>query len=77
MQHKELALLFEAGNLTAASIVRYPMGNQWALQFKRKGGSPVVMSSQRSEVRLFKTLDSAFSAAKQLGFLTATITKSL
>jgi len=69
MELKELEILFSVGELSSATIVKYPLSNSWALQFSRKKESGIVMSSQRSDVRLFKTIDAAFNAARSVRFI--------
>lgn len=69
MELKQLEILFAAGYLTSATAAKYPLSDKWALQFARKSAPDIVMSSQRSEVRLFKTIDAAFNAARSVGFI--------
>jgi hypothetical protein len=76
MELNELKILFHAGNLTGVNIIKYPMSVEWALEFTRKSFSPALLSSQRSEVRLFKTLDAAFRVAHKLGFIKVTVDAS-
>lgn len=68
MQESEVKLLFETGDLKEALITSYPMKEGWCLQFNRKRGNAVALDAQRVSPRLFKTLDSAFSVAKRVGF---------
>lgn len=65
----ELQLLFEAGQLKSCLAVRYALSNEWCLQFDRKGAGPVLMNAQRISPRRFKTLDAAFKAAREVGFI--------
>jgi hypothetical protein len=76
MELKELKMLFHAGNLTGVCIVIYPMTIEWAIQVSRRSDTPVYMSSQRSDVRLFKSLDAVFKAVRELGFKKATLDAS-
>lgn len=68
MNEPELRLLFEAGNLTSADIVRDVLSKNWVIQVHRKKSSPVLLDSQRASPRLFKTLDAAFRGAQAIGF---------
>jgi len=77
-----LRLLFGAGDLLAAEIVIAPLepgpAPRWCCQFRRRNGATVTMELNRKhlgsdQVRIFNTLDAAFSACKSVGFRAATV----
>lgn len=65
---RDLKLLFDAGTLRSAKIV--PANNDyWNLKVEMKEDKDdLVMSSQRADKRIFKTIDAAYSAAVSIGF---------
>ncbi|WP_269620412.1 hypothetical protein [Zhongshania sp. BJYM1] len=69
MQLGELQILFDAGNLKSCTAVRYVLSNEWTLQFDRKLSEPVLMAAQRVSPRRFKTLDAAYKACTEVGFI--------
>jgi hypothetical protein len=69
MQLGELQILSDAGNLKSCTAVRYLLSNEWTLQFDRKLSEPVLMDAQRVSPRRFKTLDSAYKACADVGFV--------
>jgi hypothetical protein len=73
MQEGQLRVLFECGDLKSVAIVGVPMSSAWCLQFTRKNGQQLLLDSQRTAPRCFKTLDAAFSSALSLGFRQAKV----
>ena len=69
MQASELKILFHAGQLKSCTAVNHIMSDEWCLQFERKKGDVVLMNAQRVSPRRFKTLDAAYKAARDIGFL--------
>lgn len=65
----ELKLLFDSGQLKSCVAVHHALSSEWCLQFDRKGSEPVLMDAQRISPRTFKTLDAAFKAAREVGFI--------
>ena len=85
MQMAKLKTLFESGDLVSAEIVVAPLEPgpkpRWQLEVKRRNGAPVALSLDRKragsdQVRIFNSLDAAFSAATQIGFRSIKVTKS-
>lgn len=83
MRLDQLRLLFEAGNLLAAEIVPAPLepgpAPRWCCQFRRRNGATVTLDLNRKrhgsdQVRIFNTLDAAFSACRSVGFRGVTVT---
>ena len=83
MRMDQLKLLFEAGDLTAAEIVAAPLepgpAPRWCCQFRRRNGARVTLELNRKQqgrdqVRIFYSLDGAFSACHAVGFRAATVT---
>jgi len=82
MRLDQLRLLFEAGNLMAAEIVPAPLepgpAPRWSCQFKRRNGATVTLDLNRKrqgsdQVRIFNSLDAAFSACQAVGFRAVTV----
>jgi hypothetical protein len=78
MRLDQLRLLFDAGNLKSAEIVPAPMEPgpvpRWCCQFDQRNGVKVSLELNRKrhgshQVRIFNTLDAAFSACRSVGFL--------
>jgi len=78
----QLRLLFEAGNLMAAEIVPAPLepgpAPRWSCQFRRRNGATVTLDLNRKRqgaevVRIFNSLDAAFSACQAVGFRAVTV----
>ena len=65
----ESKLLFDSGQLKSCMAVHHALSFEWCLQFDRKGTEPVFMDAQRVSLRIFKTLDAAFKAAREVGFI--------
>jgi len=77
MRLDQLRLLFDAGNLMAADIVVAPLETgpapRWSCQFRRRNGARVTLDLNRKrhgldQVRIFNSLDAAFSACQAVGF---------
>lgn len=77
MRLDQLRLLFEAGDLLAAEIVTAPLEPgpvpRWGCQFRRRNGAMVTLDLNRKhqgadQVRIFNSLDAAFSACRSVGF---------
>jgi len=82
MRLDQLRLLFEAGNLTRAEIVPAPLepgpSPRWSCQFRRQNGATVSLDLNRKrhgsdQVRIFNSLDAAFSACRSVGFQAVTV----
>jgi len=80
-----LRLLFEAGDLLAAEIVTAPLepgpAPRWSCQFRRRNGARVALALNRKRqgqevVRVFNSLDAAFSACRSIGFRAVTVQES-
>lgn len=77
MRMDQLKLLFEAGDLLSAEIVSAPLepgpAPRWCCQFRRRNGARVSLELNRKQhgagqVRIFNSLDAAFSACRSVGF---------
>ena len=69
MQERDLRLLFTAGHFDSCRAEPISMSRGWVLKFLTKAGGEEILTLQRAEKeREFKTLDSAASAAKRIGF---------
>jgi len=84
MRIDQLRLLFDAGNLMAAEIVTAPLEPgpvpRWCCQFRRRNGATVTLDLNRKrhgsdQVRIFNSLDAAFSACQAVGFRAVTVCK--
>jgi len=82
MRMDQLKLLFEAGDLTAAEIVAAPLepgpARRWCCQFRRRNGTRITLELNRKQqgrdqVRIFNSLDGAFSACHTVGFRSMTV----
>jgi hypothetical protein len=82
MRLDQLRLLFDAGNLMAAEIVPSPLepgpAPRWCCQFRRRNGARVTLDLNRKrhgtdQVRIFNSLDAAFSACQAVGFRAVTV----
>jgi len=82
MRLDQLRLLFEAGTLMAADIVPAPLepgpAPRWSCQFKRRNGAIVTLDLNRkrqgvNQVRIFNSLDAAFSACQAVGFKSSNV----
>lgn len=85
MRLDQLRLLFEAGDLLAAEIVTAPLepgpAPLWCCQFRRRNRAIVTLDLNRKHhgtdrVRVFSSLDSAFSACRSVGFRSVTVAES-
>ena len=82
MRLDQLRLLFEAGDLREAEIVPAPLEPGpvplWCCQFRRRNKTiePLTLNRKRQgvdQVRIFNSLDAAFSACRSVGFQAATV----
>ena len=82
MRLDQLRLLFDAGNLMAAEIVPAPLdpgpAPRWSCQFRKRNGATVALDLNRrhqgsAQVRIFNSLDAAFSACQAVGFRAVTV----
>ena len=82
MRLEELKSYFDAGDLLSATICPAPLEPGpdpcWIVQFKKKNGAILVMDLDKKvggeyKQRIFKSLDAAFSACKNVGFIQAKI----
>jgi len=82
MRLEQLRLLFEAGNLMGAEIVPAPLepgpAPRWSCQFRRRNGATVTLDLNRKhqgsdQVRIFNSLDAAFSVCRSVGFREAKV----
>lgn len=82
MRLDQLRLLFEAGDLREAEIVPAPLEPGpvalWCCQFRRRNQTiePLNLNRKRhgsNQVRIFNSLDAAFSACRSVGFRAATV----
>jgi hypothetical protein len=85
MRLDQLRLLFDAGNLMAAEIVPSPLepgpAPRWSCQFRRRNGATVPLDLNRKrqgtdQVRIFNSLDAAFSACQAVGFQSVTVNQT-
>lgn len=63
MQLKEFRLLFPTGTLKSACVVPSPMESGYLLLIDEQ-----ALLAQRGGVRVFKTIDAAVFAARDIGF---------
>ncbi len=63
----EAILLFDSGSLTSAYAAPAVVSAGWILHFKAKG-KVYVLSSQRDDLRVFKSADAVISTANKIGF---------
>jgi hypothetical protein len=82
MRLDQLRLLFDAGNLMAAEIVAASLepgpAPRWSCQFRKRNGATVTLDLNRKhqgsdQVRIFNSLDAAFSACQAVGFRALTV----
>ena len=82
MRLDQLRLLFDAGDLQSALILPAMLESaaapRWELHVKRRNGAlvPLCLNRKRNgaeQVRIFNTLDAAFQAARDIGFLEARV----
>ena len=63
MQIKDLILLFDAGSLKKAKVVKAPLDKGYHLLVDKH-----VLQAQRGGDRVFKTIDAACESASKVGF---------
>lgn len=73
MDEKQLSILFKEGVLMSATLVSNPMGKGYLLQFNSRTGDVYMLSSFRSDARIFKTFDLAARVAQSIGFKSMTV----
>ena len=82
MRLDQLRLLFEAGDLQTALILPAMLdassAPRWELHVKRRNGAlvPLCLNRKRNgaeQTRIFNTLDAAFQAAREIGFIEARV----
>lgn len=82
MRLDQLRLLFEAGDLQTAlilpALLDVATAPRWELHVKRRNGAIVPLCLNRKhqgteQTRIFNTLDAAFSAAREIGFIEARV----
>ena len=80
----ELKLMFEDGDLIAAEIVAAPLepgpAQRWCCPFRRRNGTRIALKlnrkqQDRNQVRIFNSLDGAFSACHAVGFRFMTVSE--
>ena len=78
MRLDQLRLLFEAGDLQSCTLYPAPLepgpAPRWSLHVKRRNGALVVLCLNRKragalQARVFHSLDAAFQAAREIGFI--------
>ena len=82
MRIDQLRLLFDAGDLVNATVVTAPLepgpADRWIVEFQRRNGvkETIALNRKRNgqdQVRIFNSLDAAFSACQSVGFTGAKI----
>lgn len=82
MRVDQLRLLFEAGDLQSCTLLPAVMepgpAPRWSLHVKRRNGALVALCLNRKRdgeevVRIFHSLDAAFQAAREIGFIEARV----
>jgi len=72
MQLKDIRLLFEHGALKEAIIS--PVFDDWSIEFTRKElAENITIETQKGQQRVFKTLNAAYAAIREVGFRNARI----
>lgn len=78
MRLDQLRLLFEAGDLQSCLLLPAPLepgpAPRWSLHVKRRNGALVALCLNRKRAgalqeRVFYSLDAAFQAAREIGFV--------
>ena len=82
MRVDQLRLLFEAGDLQSCTLLPAVMepgpAPRWSLHVKRRNGALVALCLNRKQngaevARVFHSLDAAFQAAREIGFIEARV----
>ena len=82
MRVDQLRLLFEAGDLQSCVLLppTFELGPspRWSLHVKRRNGALVALCLNRKrdgveQERVFHSLDAAFAAAREIGFIEARV----
>ena len=82
MRVDQLRLLFDAGDLQSCvllpAILESGPAPRWNLHVKRRNGALVALCLNRKvngeeQPRIFHSLDAAFAAAREIGFLEARV----
>jgi hypothetical protein len=82
MRMDQLRLLFEAGDLVNATVVTAPLepgpARRWICEFQRRNGvrEAIALNRKRNgsdQVRIFNSLDAAFSVCVSVGFRAAKV----
>ncbi len=71
MKLSEAKILYKLGSLSNPIILRSPDEPGWVLEFtvdKRVALGSNRLHAQRGQVRVFRSIDAAASAAEQIGF---------
>jgi hypothetical protein len=85
MRMDQLRLLFDSGDLENATVVAAPLepgpAPRWICEFKRRNGVREAISLNRkhqgkNRIRVFNSLDAAYSACASIGFRSAKIVTS-
>lgn len=64
--------LFHAGVLTAALICKKPMSEDWIVVLGNEAKGEILRNDKGLD-RVFKTLDAAYKAVREVGFEEATV----
>lgn len=82
MRLDQLRLLFDAGDLQSCTLLPALLDDgpalRWELHVKRRNGALVALCLNRKrngaeQTRVFNSLDAAFTAAKEIGFIEARV----
>lgn len=68
MDYKSLKLLMSAGDLLNCEIVPAPLVKGWMIQFQRKNGQTLTMQTRRGDDKVYGSLTTASSWARDIGF---------
>ena len=71
MRIDQIGLLHSAGGISQACIVPGTAPGKWSLVFRRNNGESEPLTAQRSNVRQFSSIDSAWKVLVTLGFTDA------
>ena len=71
----QIALLFQAGDITQATVTRAPLREgKWTVQFERKSTKEIIpLTARRNNIRHFASADSAIKILNDLGMKNASI----